>query len=159
MQDSLLNILGFSIPFSAEGKQLFFAALLGFIIGLERKWHQKVASLRTFSILCMGSCLFTILSVDAVQGIGSPPYDITRIAAGIVTGIGFLGGGVIFKTTDRIEGVTTGAIIWMAAALGMACGFNKISLASWGFVIYCGIHLVSPIAHRLISTIQDVEKT
>jgi putative Mg2+ transporter-C (MgtC) family protein len=122
---------GILIPW--EARQLFLAAMIGLVIGLEREWRGKAASLRTFSIIATGSCLFTILSVQAAN------LDQTRIAAQIVSGIGFLGGGVIFKTKDRIEGVTTGALIWLAAAIGMACGFNQNRTLFWA----CAVSVVA----------------
>jgi len=111
---------GIFIPWHA--RQLFIAAMIGLVIGVEREFRGKAASLRTFSIISTGSCLFTILSFETAN------LDQTRIAAQIVSGVGFIGGGVIFKTSDRIEGITTGALIWLAAAIGMACGFNQNDL-------------------------------
>ena len=138
MSDTI--ILGLSIP--VEAKQLFVAGLLGLIIGLEREKRGKPASLKTFSMISVGSCLFTILSVQAAGGAHGSPYDMTRIAAQIVTGVGFLGAGVIFKTQDRIEGVTTAALIWLTAAIGMTCGFNRMNLVIWAFVVGVLMHTI-----------------
>ncbi len=155
-QDSLFEVVGLSLFMPAEAKQFVFSALIGFLIGVERAWHGKAASLRTFSTICAGSCLFTILSVEAVgHGVGIassvPQHDITRIAAQIVTGVGFLGGGVIFKSGGRIEGVTTGALVWLAAAIGMACGFNQIELVLWAVIIGVMMHFLSVVTHRAIA--------
>ncbi len=133
--------------------RLLMAAVLGFLMGVERAFRQKVASLRTFAIISVGSCLFTVLSIEAYSGVSSNAFDVTRIASGIVTGIGFVGGGVIFKTADRIEGITTGVMIWLAAGLGMACGFGQFGIALWSFFIYVGIFVVAAIAYRVISFI------
>jgi putative Mg2+ transporter-C (MgtC) family protein len=83
---------------------------------------------------------------------GQTHYDVTRVAAGIVTGIGFIGGGVIFKSADRVEGITTAAMIWMTTALGMACGFNDLPLAFCGLFFYLLILLISHFLHRIIGT-------
>ncbi len=144
--------LGFTaIFFPATAKQFMLSALIGYMIGIERAWRGKVASLRTFSTICAGSCLFTMLSVHAMAGVVNPPHDITRIAAQIVTGIGFLGGGVIFRSGNRIEGVTTGALVWLTAAIGMACGFNQVALVGWVVVVGIFFHFLSIATHRLIA--------
>ena len=150
LQDSTISFLGLSLFFPAFTKQLFLAAIFGLVFGFERAIRQKVASLRTFSIICTGSCLFAILSVEVAGHSTTGPYDVTRIAAGIVTGIGFVGGGVIFKTHDKIAGITTAAMIWMASAVGMSIGFNNIGLSMWGMIVYLFILYVSIFLHRMI---------
>ena len=150
MNDSILEIFSYQLAFPAYAKQILLSAVLGFVLGLEREWRGKVASLRTFSFICAGSCVFTVLSLYAAGIEARSPYDVTRVAAQVVSGIGFIGGGVIFKTTDRIEGITTAAMIWFAAGLGMACGFNKIGVVTWTFATYLGILFVSTISYRLI---------
>ena len=153
MLDSTFPFLGFSLFVPAEAKQVLLAALLGLLIGLERAWRHKVASLRTFSMISAGSCLFTILSVSAMPGTGTH-FDVTRIAAQVVAGVGFLGGGVIFKTASRIEGITTAAMIWLTAAIGMACGFDQGRLAVWAFIIWYGLNVFSISLHRFIDFLQ-----
>jgi putative Mg2+ transporter-C (MgtC) family protein len=148
-EDSIFTLLGYSIFVPMEAKQLFMAALVGLLVGIERFWNGKPASIRTFSVISTGSCLFTILSVEAAKNLYGQDYDVTRIAAQIVSGIGFLGGGVIFKTGDRIAGITTGALIWFTAALGMACGFNRIEIVFWVVLIGMMIHLLSNIIHKM----------
>lgn len=148
MEDSIITLFGFAFEFPAYAKQILFAALLGLIIGMERELRHKPASLRTFSTIAVGSCLFALLSVIAA-GEGDR-NDVTRVAAQIVSGIGFIGGGVIFKTKDRIEGITTAALIWLTAGLGMACGFNQISLVLWAFAIGGLIHITIYVIYRLL---------
>ncbi len=133
------------------------AAGLGIAIGFERALRRKVASFRTFAMISSGSCLFTLLSVEAAHpgASTSGAIDATRIAAGIVTGIGFVGGGVIFKTSDRVEGITTGAMIWMASAIGMACGFGRTDMALWGFAVYLGIVLSAIVLHKLAAKLSN----
>lgn len=151
MEDSVYNFFGLTIFVPAVAKQLGLSAFIGFVIGLERALRGKVASMRTFSTICCGSCLFTVLSISGDGPMHeAAKHDITRIAAQIVTGIGFLGGGVIFKTTDRIEGITTGALIWLTAALGMACGFNQVTIVFWSCLFGMLVHISSSAIFWLI---------
>lgn len=136
MEDLAVTIGGQALVIPQYVKQMLVAGTLGALIGVERELRQKVASIRTFTVISLGSCIFSALSLAAAgASLDQMPYDVTRVAAGIVTGIGFLGGGVIFKTKDKIEGITTGAMIWLVAALGMSCGFNQIAFAIWSFGI------------------------
>ena len=98
------------------------AVLAGGMIGLEREWANKPAGLRTNLLICVGSCLICIVSQHA----GGP--DVTRIAAQIVSGVGFIGAGAILRINQHITGVTTAATIWLVAAIGMALGFGMIGL-------------------------------
>lgn len=107
------------------------SVVAGIILGVEREFKDKSAGLKTITTICLGSTLFTILSYK--MGIGESE-DATRIASYIVSGIGFLGAGVIFKDGTTVSGLTTASIIWMAAAVGMALGFGEFMLAL-GFLI------------------------
>ena len=102
----------------------FFALIAGLILGFEREMKDKSAGLKTITIICLGSALFSILSYK-IAGTGDP----TRIASYIVSGIGFLGAGVIFKEGFNVYGLTTAGVIWIAAAVGMAIGFGEINIA------------------------------
>lgn len=108
---------------------IFISVLLGLLIGAEREYRNKSAGLRTFILICFGSCLFTILSVKI--GIDDPD----RIAANIITGIGFLGGGVIFKGDNKIDGITTATTIWATASIGMAVGSGYVYLSFLGTIL------------------------
>ena len=134
--------------------QLLMAGILGLILGFERALRHKEASLRTFAMICFGCCLFTVISVHIAELGQGASYDITRIAAGVVTGIGFVGGGIIFKATDRIRGVSTAAMLWMVASIGMACGLGRIDLALWGVFVYEVVILAAFFFHRFIETIR-----
>jgi len=113
------------IPESAIMVRLLLAAGLSAVLGLEREYHQKPAGLRTNILIGIGSALFTILSLSFGQAnMGSPD----RIAAQILTGIGFLGGGAILHE-ENIHGLTTAATIWVNAAIGMAVGVGMTSVA------------------------------
>jgi len=114
--------------------RLLSAALLGAVIGLERELTNKYAGLRTNLLVCLGSCVFTILSIHAfplaVDSIHPQAFgDPARIAAQILTGIGFIGGGTVLKHGATVYGLTTAATLWISAAIGMACGVGMIELA------------------------------
>ncbi len=106
-----------------EAAQVSFAFIIGAILGLEREFRSKPAGFRTMILICVGSCLYTILSKEAGAG------NEDRIASNIVTGIGFIGAGVIFKEGISVNGLTTAALIWVTAALGMAIGYHNYPLA------------------------------
>src|SRR5690606_31150787 len=101
--------------------------LAGSFLGLEREWKDKAAGYKTISIICLGSTLFSLLSQKL--GAGSSE-DATRIASYVVSGIGFLGAGVIFKDGVNVNGLTTASIIWMSAAIGMSIGFGLYMTAT-----------------------------
>ena len=105
----------------------------GFVLGFEREWKDKSAGFKTISIICLGSTLFTLLSYKLGMG---ESEDATRIASYVVSGIGFLGAGVIFKDGVNVNGLTTASIIWMSAAVGMAIGFG-IYLTAAMFLCAC----------------------
>jgi putative Mg2+ transporter-C (MgtC) family protein len=101
---------------------IFISIVIGLIIGAEREYKNKTAGLRTLMLVSVGSCTFTILSVQI--GVANPD----RLAANILTGIGFLGAGAIFRDENKINGVTTACTIWVTAALGMCIGSGHIYL-------------------------------
>jgi putative Mg2+ transporter-C (MgtC) family protein len=109
--------------------RLFLSFLVGAAIGMEREYRSKAAGLRTMIVICLGSTIFTEISIRI--GTGSPD----RIASNIVTGVGFLGAGVIFKDGLSINGITTATTIWIAAALGMAVGAGEYGIAIAGSLI------------------------
>ena len=106
-----------------EAAQVSFAFIIGAVIGLEREFRAKPAGFRTMIFICVGSCLYTILSKE------SNTVSPDRIASNIVTGVGFIGAGVIFKEGISVNGLTTSALIWIIAALGMAIGYKNYPLA------------------------------
>jgi putative Mg2+ transporter-C (MgtC) family protein len=128
-------------------QKILIAALLGASMGLERGMAGKDASLRTFSLISIGSCVFTILSLNSMQGFRGP--DPSRIAAQIVSGVGFLGAGVIFRSHHGVQGLTTAAMIWVTAAIGTAVGFNRMDVAFAGTLVSIVVLLVFRILHDL----------
>ena len=105
--------------------KLVLAVIVGGLIGAEREYRSKSAGFRTLTLICLGAALFTMLS-EMIGGKGTPD----RIAANVVVGIGFVGAGVIFKGDTKVSGITTAAMIWVAAALGMGigAGFEILSI-------------------------------
>ncbi len=111
--------------------ELALAFVLSSLIGLEREWRQKSAGLRTHTLVGVGAALFLIVSKYGFSDVLGPRVvlDPSRVAAQIVTGIGFIGGGLIFVRGDAVRGLTTAAIVWVTAAIGMACGAGLPLLA------------------------------
>jgi len=116
--------------------RIVVAAILGAIIGLEREIHGHPAGIRTHILVALGSAIFTVLSI---QGFGpvapGTTFDPTRIAAQIVTGIGFLGAGAILKDGTIIRGLTTAASLWATAAVGLAAGAGDDVIAVVGAIL------------------------
>lgn len=111
------------------GLRVLISLVIGAGIGFEREYHSKAAGLRTMIMICLGSCMFSMVSVS----FGGDSPD--RVASNIITGIGFLGAGVIFKDGLTITGITTATTIWITAALGMAVGAGEYFMAMTGSVI------------------------
>jgi putative Mg2+ transporter-C (MgtC) family protein len=120
--------------------RLVLAALLGATIGFERELRQKSAGLRTNTLIGLGAALFTLMSIELAGG--ESGADPTRIAAQIVTGIGFLGAGAILRTGASVHGLTTAATVWVNAAVGVAAGGGRYVLA----ITATGITLVALLA-------------
>jgi len=111
--------------------ELALAFGLSSLIGLEREWRQKSAGLRTHALVGVGAALFVLVSKYGFSDVlGSRVIlDPSRVAAQIVTGVGFIGGGLIFTRGNAVQGLTTAAIVWVTAAIGMACGAGLPILA------------------------------
>jgi putative Mg2+ transporter-C (MgtC) family protein len=116
--------------------QLLLASLLGGLMGLEREVHGRPAGFRTHLLVSLGSCLFVAASIHFYRlygnfsGVGPVGVDPGRVAAQVVTGIGFLGAGAIIKDKASVRGLTTAASLWVAAAVGLACGVGMLALAA-----------------------------
>lgn len=109
------------------------AAVLGGFIGWERGWHGREAGMRTYASVALGSCVFALISSHI------PGAEPSRLAANIVTGVGFLGAGIILRERGRTVGLTTAATIWSTAAVGTAVGFGMYLLATLTSLIVFGI--------------------
>jgi putative Mg2+ transporter-C (MgtC) family protein len=133
--------------------KLLSALIAGGLIGAERERSRKAVGLRTLILISTGSALFTLLSIHIA---GSTSNDPGRIAANIVTGIGFLGAGVILEERGRVTGLTTAATIWLSAALGMAAGMGQFVLLVITTVLAMIVLLLfSRFEHALASTQED----
>lgn len=138
--------------------KLVLATFLGSLIGLEREYHGRPAGLRTHILVCIGAAVLTIsgLSIAAVfsNGNGSSGEEISRIIAGIVTGIGFLGAGAIIRTSDLIRGLTTAACIWFVAAIGIVIGIGQYLLAASSTGIALLVLILLPLIENRVSALK-----
>jgi putative Mg2+ transporter-C (MgtC) family protein len=136
---------------------LLVAAILGGILGVEREWRGKSAGFRTLMLVSVGAALFTEVSI-IIAGLNENHDDATRIASNIVTGIGFIGAGLIFKSDKSVRGLTTATTVWVAAAIGMAAGAHDFRLAvattiiAW--LILVVLHLIEKAFERVSQTRQ-----
>ena len=138
-------------------KKMLLAVFLGALIGVEREIAHKSAGMRTHALVALGSALFTVTPFL----LSGPMIDPTRIAAQVVTGIGFLGAGIIFfdQSHSRVQGLTTAAGIWVAAAIGVAVGFGFYEVSVWATLITVLVFLVFwPIERRFIKRFTREEK-
>jgi putative Mg2+ transporter-C (MgtC) family protein len=126
--------------------RLALAAILGGAVGLEREFRHKPAGLRTNMLIALGSALFSILSVELGAGAGSPD----RIAAQVVTGIGFLGAGAILRSGENVHGLTTAATIWVNAAIGMAAGLGSYTVATVAAAITLSVLALMPVMEKMV---------
>ncbi|MBO5440333.1 MAG: MgtC/SapB family protein [Clostridia bacterium] len=117
---------------------ILISAFLGFLIGLERKKRFKEAGIRTHTLVSIGACLMMIISINAF----GPDADAARVAAQIVSGVGFLGAGIIIYRKQEIKGLTTAAGVWATAGVGMACGGRLYIVAIGATLIMIGIQLL-----------------
>lgn len=124
--------------------KILLALGAGMMLGLERELKDKSAGLKTMSIICLGATLFSILSYK----VGGP--ENTRIASYIVSGVGFLGAGVIFKDGLNISGLTTAGMIWLAAAIGTSIGFGEFYLAAIVLIVSLLLIYISPHINKVI---------
>jgi putative Mg2+ transporter-C (MgtC) family protein len=131
--------------------KLLLAILAGGLVGAEREFRDKAAGFRTIIFICLGATLFTMLSLKIGEGI-----EPVRIAASVVTGVGFLGAGAILRESRRIMGLTTASTIWLAAALGMAIGAGYYLLAGCAVLAALVVLWIFP---RLEAWIDNVRHT
>jgi putative Mg2+ transporter-C (MgtC) family protein len=136
------------------GTRMFAALLLGGVIGLERQWRQRMTGLRTNGLVAVGSAMFVMMG-GMIAGDGSQG----RVAAYVVSGIGFLGGGVILKDGFNIRGMNTAATLWCTAAVGTLAGLGHVGLASMGALGVLTANLIlRPVAYRINRTPEQKEE-
>ncbi len=138
-----MEILAQHIPENILIVRLIIAAFLGGLIGLEREYHGQPAGLRTHIILSLGACLAMCISINSSYY--GTEGDVERIAAQVVSGVGFLGAGAIFKYGGGVRGLTTAASIWTTAMIGMTAGsgMNVVAISCTGLVLFTLIILNS----------------
>jgi putative Mg2+ transporter-C (MgtC) family protein len=138
------NTLAAHVALLDSVARLALALFLGCVIGFERQWHQKMAGLRTNALVALGSCGFVVFSSMVNQG------DPTRVAAQVVTGIGFLGAGVILREGINVHGLNTAATLWCSAMVGTFAGggFWLPSIVAGAFVVGTNLCL-RPLVHRV----------
>ena len=136
---------------SLVNQELIIAATLGALVGLEREFSGKDPGLRTFALIALGSCAFSLISRQPFSE--SQVGDPSRVAAQIVSGIGFLGAGAIFRGNRRVSGLTTAALMWVTAGIGMAVGFNRNDIAVSTTLIALAVTLLLRFARLIIRVI------
>jgi putative Mg2+ transporter-C (MgtC) family protein len=133
--------------------ELGAAFLLSAAIGLERELRRKSAGLRTYTVVGTSAALFMLISKYGFMNVlaeGRVVLDPSRVAAQIVTGIGFIGAGLIFLREDRVQGLTTAATVWLVTAIGMACAAGLLLLALAGTFAYYIVAFVFPLLLRIL---------
>ncbi|MBB6333543.1 MgtC/SapB family protein [Schaalia hyovaginalis] len=133
---------------------LAMTGLLCSILGLERHYHLKDAGVKTHVLVGVGACLFTLVSVYGFgsSGPAGAPVDPSRLAAQVVSGIGFLGAGLIFVNNDTVKGLTTAATVWVSASIGVACGVGMVLLACVTVLLHVLlVFAVGPLLERIPS--------
>jgi putative Mg2+ transporter-C (MgtC) family protein len=127
-------------------RRLLLATALGAVIGLEREYRRQPAGLRTNILITLGSALFTAISLE----FGGPHGSTDRVAAQIVTGIGFLGAGAVLRSGSNVHRLTTAATIWVNAAIGMAAGMGSYAVATGTTVIVLVVLAILPFVEQFI---------
>ncbi|MFQ5414306.1 MAG: MgtC/SapB family protein [Phycisphaerae bacterium] len=133
--------------------RLIVAVVLGGLIGIEREFRDKPAGFRTIILIACGACVFSIVS----QMIAGPNVDNTRIAAQVVTGVGFLGAGAIIRDAKGVFGLTTAATIWAVASVGVAVGFGYLLLGTAAAAAILVVLFFFDIFEGVIGRVRDVQ--
>jgi putative Mg2+ transporter-C (MgtC) family protein len=141
------------------GFKICLAILCGGLIGLERELKHKPAGLRTNILICLGSVLFTILSLLVAEGAGvGHPGDPGRIAAQILPGIGFIGGGMILQSGGSVSGLTSAATVWIVAAIGMCIGVGfPITASIFTVTVFFTLFFVSKVDNKIFGKLHCYE--
>lgn len=123
-----------TLPAATAAVRLGAALLFGAIIGLDREWRSKPAGLRTHMLVSSASCTFALLALSVMESIDqdtpSAQFDPLRLIEAVTAGVAFLAAGTILQARGKVMGLTTGAGLWMAGAIGLACGLGRLPLAA-----------------------------
>jgi putative Mg2+ transporter-C (MgtC) family protein len=144
----------------AQVGEFALAFLLSGLIGLEREWRQKDAGLRTYTVVGIGAALFTLVSKYGFTDVlakGAVVLDPSRVTAQIVSGLGFIGAGVIYVHRGSVKGLTTAAGIWLTAAIGTACAAGLPVLAALATAAYLLLSLLGRPITRRLSGVSDAD--
>ncbi len=164
MQDLLPTIGQFTSSDTAMyAERLGLALLLGMVIGLDRELHRKPAGLRSHMLVSLASASFALIAMEIVDSVDGwdehVRIDPTRVLEAVVTGIAFLGAGAIIRNKGEVEGITTGASLWLTGALGVACGVGQLYLAGMtavlGVIVLVVIGLIERRAERRRDCVSD----
>jgi len=131
--------------------KILCAFVAGALLGMEREYRSKPAGFRTMILICVGSCVFSILSITFAE-------NADRIASNIVTGIGFIGAGVIFKEGVNVRGITSAATIWMAAALGMTIGFGYYGIAVMVMILVLATLIILSKLEEVLDNLHQIKQ-
>jgi len=125
--------------------KLLLSVFLGGLLGIERKRKKKEAGLQTYSLVCLGTCLFTIVALE-MNSLFAGNFDILRIIQAVAIGIGFIGAGVIFQQSSGVVGLTTAAGLWVTSAVGVAIGVGLYLIAIFttflSLIVFLGFGLL-----------------
>jgi putative Mg2+ transporter-C (MgtC) family protein len=164
MHDFLQSLIGqsewnnFGHTWLPVGFKVALSILCGGAIGLEREIKHKPAGLRTNILICLGSSLFTMLSVMMSSSAPGEPGDPTRVAAQIVSGIGFLGGGMILQSGGSVSGLTSAATVWVVAAIGMCIGLGyPITAAIFTITVFITLYFLSKVDRKVFGKVHCYE--
>lgn len=140
--------------------QMLLAVFLGSLVGIERTLAHRLAGFRTFALVALGACMFTVISNTAFVMFGvDSSFDPSRIASQIVVGVGFLAGGLIVLNKDKVHGLTTSAGLWVSAAIGVGVGFKLYAISVFAAILTILIFgLFWQIEQRIVAREHDREK-
>lgn len=125
-----------TLSLSVAFLRMLVAMVLGMILGLERSIAHKDAGMRTYALVSLGACLFVVTSLMVIYTLeGDFSIDPMRVATSIITGVGFIGAGVVFHTKDTLKGLTTAAGLWVSAGIGITVGFGFYYIAMYAVVL------------------------
>ena len=149
------------VPFEVAATRLLAAVLLGAVIGYERERREKPAGLRTNMLVSIAACLFVVVGIElssiSFGDEGSQRQDPLRLIEAVTAGVAFLAAGLIFTSGGKVRNITTGATLWLAGAVGLACGAGQIPLAAMATVIVIIILTLIRELERLMGTYEDPE--
>lgn len=137
--------------------QIILAAFLGALIGLEREYKRKEAGIRTFALVSLGACVFTIIALALPYLFNAPQagLDLTRVIQAVAVGIGFLGAGLIMRRQSHIEGLTTAAGLWATAGVGVAVGMGLYVFAWFVACVIIVVFYFLKILERKLNKVLD----